>query len=951
MKDPGEQVRHIVEHAAHFLPAQGPIGVFIHHNTLHAFQDRHFEKAVTEAANLFDAEPYLSEDRFRQEFQRGRIQIEDIDFVVSRQPNEAIIPGKVDRQSLLRTLLTSDILRWDEQTIRWEMEDGSLSQIFSSAAGSKDLFRACHERLDVADISSIKPVLRPRDGFIEVLGKDLDDIVHPVLIRFCAAYLDQGLAYWPMPNRELGFLKSVQQLWSINGNIDPEKLEGLGQLLRHQMSSRVDAVGVILETLEYFEVPEDQWESVITAELIALPGWAGMFRRLENDPQLAAHFPVPCTLMDFLAVRLTLTRVAADAANVTGIKVAELWKISSGVSVDGGARRLTEAATLFDAVRQCGITVHELEKLSSNEFEKLRREILSANSNERRRLFHLAYEHWHERSILDPISVFSAVRKQPDDFKRPDAQVMFCLDEREESIRRHLEEVDPAVETFGAAGFFGVAVNYTGIDDGTGAPLCPVVVKPQHAVRELPVDDHQDLHLSRKNRRKVLGRVSRGMSVSSRTLVRGWLSTIWLGLWTLFPLAARVLAPRRYAQLRDLLNRAFLPEPRTELTLMRTDEEGLKTAEGLLLGFSINEKVDRVASVLLPAGMRSNFARLVVILGHGSTSLNNPYESAYDCGACGGRGGGPNARLFAAMANRPEVRQKLQERGVHIPDDTWFLGGFHDTCNDDIDLLDVDHVPASHQEAVARIRRSFDQARAWNAHERSRRFEAANPKDGPDMALHHVQERSEHLAEPRPELGHCTNSVTYIGRRSTVRGLFFDRRAFLTSYDPQFDPDDTNLTALMSAALPVCGGINLEYYFSSVDNVRFGSGTKLPHNVTSLIGVMNGNSSDLLTGLPSQMIEIHEPVRSLFVIETTPARLMNALSRLPHMDNFVTNHWIRVATLDPESGEIHVYRGNSFEPREKSTASIPTVARSSNWYQGRMDHLPVAVIEKGMVTA
>ena len=154
----------------------------------------------------------------------------------------------------------------------------------------------------------------------------------------------------------------------------------------------------------------------------------------------------------------------------------------------------------------------------------------------------------------------------------------------------------------------------------------------------------------------------RNSFVSSKTLMRGWLSTTALGLLSAVPLTGHLLAPRRYARLREWLNKAFLPQPRTELTLMRNTAQSQDAVSGLLMGFAAAEKAERVASVLGPAGLARGFARVVVILGHGSTSLNNPHESAHDCGACGGRRGGPNARLFAAMANRPEVRDRLREQ-------------------------------------------------------------------------------------------------------------------------------------------------------------------------------------------------------------------------------------------------------------------------------------------------
>ena len=223
-----------------------------------------------------------------------------------------------------------------------------------------------------------------------------------------------------------------------------------------------------------------------------------------------------------------------------------------------------------------------------------------------------------------------------------------------------------------------------------------------------------------------------------------------LGLLSAVPLIGHLLAPGRYARLREWMNQAFLPEPRTELTLMRHTAQSHSAVTGLLMGFTPPEKAERVASILRPAGLTRGFARLVVILGHGSSSLNNPHESAHDCGACGGRRGGPNARLLAAMANRPEVRERLRERGVEIPADTWFLGGYHDTCNDDVELYDLDALPAAHQPDLNRITEALDRAREENARERARRFESCPANASPETALRHAEERSEHLAEPRP---------------------------------------------------------------------------------------------------------------------------------------------------------------------------------------------------------
>jgi uncharacterized protein YbcC (UPF0753/DUF2309 family) len=142
-----------------------------------------------------------------------------------------------------------------------------------------------------------------------------------------------------------------------------------------------------------------------------------------------------------------------------------------------------------------------------------------------------------------------------------------------------------------------------------------------------------------------------------------------------------------------------------------------------------------------------------------------------------------------------------------------------------------------------------------------------------DEAQHHVERRALDLSQARPELGHATNAACVVGRRELSQGLFLDRRAFLVSYDPSIDPSGVVLERILAAVGPVGAGINLEYFFSTVDGERLGSGTKLPHNVTGLFGVMNGAASDLRTGLPKQMTEIHEPVRLQLIVEATPEML------------------------------------------------------------------------------
>lgn len=948
-----EHLQRAVERAGHLLPVQGPIGVFVHHNTLHAFQHLPFHEAVAEASKFYGCQPYLTEAAFREELGRGRILPQDVEAVLAREDDAEILPAAVlTRRRLRRLLLAPGLRNFDARSLPWLLEEGGWLDDWRDDLPPEarkalahdspaDLWKTCRDLTPAAAAREAADFARPRDLVLRDTGLDTDEIVHPLLVRLCGAFLDQGIAYWPMPGRERGLLAASRDLLLANPAVCPGELRGLRQRFLSQIAAESRAEEIVLGILEEFGVSPSKYGEVVASTLLALPGWAGMIRVLEHDPELAPHVRLPCSLMDFLALRLTL-----DAAALAGARKGRAESVESAApSGRRGDRRLERTALLFEAAQLAGLDSATLRGLAPDLFQRLVDELRTFDGLQRRRILHLAYERRHEREVLVPLATHRSLPPLEPAGDRLAAQVFFCIDDREESLRRHLEEVDPLIETYGAAGFYGVAIDYHGIDEARAVALCPVVVKPGHAVAEAPVPEHAELHRRRQSLRRFWAGLVRGGFVSSRTLVRGWISTATLGFLSIFPLAARVLSPLAYSRFVRWLNRLFLPEPRTELAFMRDDAQGREATEGLLRGFGTEEKVERVANVLSGAGLVRGMARLVIVLGHGSTSLNNPHESAYDCGACGGRSGGPNARLFAAMANLPAVREGLRKKGVHIPEDTWFVGGYHDTCRDEIDLYDLDRLPSDHAGDLDRLCAAFDEARARNALERTRRFEAAELSLSPAGGLRHVQERAEHLAEPRPEYGHSTNAVAVVGRRRITRGLFLDRRAFLVSYDATKDPSDEALGRLLGAVVPVCAGISLEYYFSTVDNERLGCGTKLPHNITGLVGVMDGCQSDLRTGLNWQMVEIHEPVRIQFVVETTPERLSAVVAGNPELTELVENRWVRLAAIGPDSGEIQVYRGNGvWEPLEEGGEALPTAPTSQSWYQGRRGHLPLARI-------
>jgi len=296
------------------------------------------------------------------------------------------------------------------------------------------------------------------------------------------------------------------------------------------------------------------------------------------------------------------------------------------------------------------------------------------------------------------------------------------------------------------------------------------------------------------------------------------------------------------------------------------------------------------------------------------------------------------------MANRPEVRARLRERGIALPDTTWFLGGLHDTTTDEVHLYDLDDVPARLRGELSALRGALDRARALSAHERCRRFDSAPGMLSPTQALRHVEARAADLGQPRPELGHAMNAVCIVGRRALTRGLFLDRRAFLISYDPRRDASGAIIERLLLAAAPVGAGISLEYYFSHVDNERHGCGTKLPHNLTGLLGVMDGAESDLRTGLPRQMVELHEPMRLLLVVEASVTVLSAILERQPALRELVAQAWVQLVSVDPTTGAQRRFTPRGFQPVDTPDTPLPRAASSPDWYAGQRGFLPPALI-------
>jgi uncharacterized protein len=929
------------------LPDQGPIGVFVHHNTLHAFQHLAFHDGVQQGARAVGARPYLSEDEFRAAYHAGRITGADVDAIVAESlgaRGAEPVAWSLTRHSLWRTLLVEPLLLGDAPGFAYTVREGTADVCADAAR-----WEACVARIARSGglgLVEPRPVPgRHRDVLVARDVRDPDLVVHAELIRLCSGFLDQGQARETMPGRERGFLHAVAALYDA-GAKPPRGAEGIVADFRRVAREGLDPEALVDVTLDALGVPPDEREEYLLAVLAALPGWAGMISRLEHHAEEGPP-DTPCRLADFLAVRLVHER-----------RVVEQRCVAAGLPVPWHALRrempaarardpLLDARVLWGIARAADAGATAVAALGDDALATLGAEVAAFPDLERRRVWMEAYERKYRRQVLDALAARRNARTRPPPARR-EAQFVFCIDEREESMRRAVEEQGAQYETFGVAGFFGVAIDYQGLYDHAPAAHCPVVVVPAHEVHEAPASDEHRWAEVRRRLRDAWHAVESGLARGSRTLTGGAAVSFALGPLAGAAVAGRVIAPRGSLALRDRITARFAPRPRTRLSALREEWERHPSVRGKPVGFSLDESVERVAGVLRSIGMVRDFAPLVILLGHGSTSLNNPHESAHDCGACGGRRGGANARLFAEIANRPEVRAGVEARGIAIPDDTVFIGGLHDTADDSVQLYDLGAIPPSHHGRFEAVCVVLERARRENARERTRRFDDAPLGLSPEAALAHVEARAAHLAQPRPEYGHCTNAIALVGRRALTRGLHLDRRPFLISYDPAIDRGAEILERILAAVGPVGAGISLEYYFSAVDNERFGCGTKLPHNVTGLIGVMNGHQGDLRTGLPLQMVELHEPMRLLLIVEASCEDLLAVAGRQPGVAELVVNEWVQLVSVHPATGAMHVFRTGRFVPYAPAPLMLPEVERSVDWHGGSRAFLPPALVRAGL---
>ncbi len=891
-----------------------------------------------------------------------------------------------------------------EQTEQWldKSQTASFSHEQTQASAKSALEDLFSELGDTLTLRSLVHLLS---------GKDVLDDIRPQLIRLCASALDEGVAAWQLPDcNKLGLYKAWRSIARYDAYPFLHELPDWAEIMTGLPD---DAVATIVLQLEHLALPHSKWRGYLRQLALELPGWAGMINWRQQHPGYFTEKKSVPDLADYLAIRLTMDRLWSNQtcrenwkceATLTALhgyfsknlsefvvrshlyqgklpeyltQQAELlvikarserqcrsqwrhladlihtWHFSPMADKSGTQSVNHQVWRLFRLCQHLELTGRQVRQIGKTGLLEFLAILDRFGLNERRKIWLAAYERHYREDLFRALRAnHNRGRWSKREF-RPNAQIIFCMDDREESFRRHLEELDPNIETLGAAGFFGVAMNYKGLDDVRGTPLCPIIVAPAHDVHEQIRKTQEPALCQRRKGQKIVKRLRNIFYHSLRTrLLAAQLVIMSFAPIIFLMLLIKSFAPQSQLRWLSWLISRLESIVKTQLEFTSTDESTLATPSQPKQGFTDHEQADRIAGFMRNTGLTYGFAPLVVLMGHGSMSQNNPHLAAYDCGACSGRHGGPNARLFAAMANRPEIRTKLAERGIPIPADTWFVGAEHNTCNEEITWFDTDDIPGSQQTAFNKLNDQLKHTQKLSAHERCRRLASAPRNPLLTEALTHIVERAADFSQARPELGHATNASAIVGRRSVSQGTFLDRRTFLISYDPTQDPDARIVEGILLNVGPVGAGINLEYYFSTANNDRLGCGTKVPHNVVGLFGVMEGAASDLRTGLPSQMVEIHEAMRLQLIVEAKTTALEQIYARQDSLRELIAGGWILLSAIDPDTGEIHVFERNTgFIPWQAEVKDLPVFACSTDCYDGKTAPVPPALIAQPVLTA
>jgi uncharacterized protein YbcC (UPF0753/DUF2309 family) len=915
-----KELHELVERSSEVIAHYWPMTGFVHHNPLHDLVTFPFQEAVRISRRFTGGRGYLPNEQYRQFVKSGRISSKHLDAALrafARDDKLEVAGRTVSRLEVLRAHMLEGITAPSDETVEALVDRAPNRTEIRAVAG-----RVNPKVEEPDDTRAIGRDMTLVSWCDRALHKQVEWTLNKEVIKWCEAFLDEGHAVWPMPGRERGFYAAWRFLaareWSPCGIAGSRrKIAALPEAPEEAVWNHLDALGI----------PSKLRGDYLSLELASLYGWASYIRwRAEQRFELGSyewqtHYPID--LVQYLAVRLFYGRelVEQTCRAELGIE-GKLDAIVSHVrdsrkgagSVGLETARLASAWRLSVLAAALGLSPTALEQAAPAKLDLLLDWLNYFPESEHGPVWLEALEAGYQEGLIQKLrSVVSRPEAGAGESTRPDAQAVFCIDVRSEPFRRNLEAVGN-YETLGYGGFLDIPLRARALGHHHFTNQNPAIVEPRHKVDEVVQESLKDKERRYKSGKGFLYGIKQMVKDMKGHVLTPYVKVEALGWLFGAPLIGRTVFPLTYRKLRKRIHDTIAPPVETELTVDRNDEG---------LGLTAEEQATQVESVLRAMGLTRNFARLVVIVGHVSSSDNNPYESALDCGACWGNSSEPNVRLFAAMANKPHVREYLAQSGIMVPGDTHFNGAVHNTTTDAVELCDLEDLPETHRKDVEVLKEGLRQAAVRNSHERCLRLPGVPHDRSPAVVAREVGRRAGDWSETRPEWGLSQNAAYIIGSRTLTRDFNLEGRTFLNSHDYRVDPAGALLERIMNGPLAVAQWINGEHYFSATDPEIYGSGSKIYHNVVGRIAVMSGPQSDLRTGLAWQSVmngdlAYHEPMRLFVAIEAPRARILEIVERSQLLTQLCDNEWMHLVAIDPESDEI-LYR---YRPKQ-GWASIP----------------------------
>ncbi|MEI8299258.1 MAG: DUF2309 domain-containing protein [Pseudomonadota bacterium] len=709
------------------------------------------------------------------------------------------------------------------------LADGSASVTLDSAVASLQIHRPpCTGLPLISDILDERatPGAAPR----------WRDTITQQVSQYCASHFDEHQADW-----RRGQAGGLFRGWRGNLESDHalEPLMHTPEIRARVRDLPVTADGAITWSLERLGVPPEEASELLQVCLLRINGWASWCSYLDWEAGLRAA--IDPNLRELLAIRVAWEALLLDdRCDVESLAARwrERWK------------------------QALGIPPSPLDQLEL--------------------IWQRAHEISYQDRLVGLLTVDVASRSSPRDDSWRAAQLVFCIDVRSERFRRALESVDPALETRGFAGFFGLPIRYTPIGTQMSRPQLPGLLAPTLDATESTGDAGVDEAIAR---RRVSRLESKGCWQPFQRQPSGAFSLVeTLGI----------------GYVSAILRRHFGADasPLDSIGMTTRDARGLRPRLCLADADSVSRKADLVTSILRTMSLTSGFARLLVLVGHGSQSANNPQAAALDCGACGGQTGEVNSRVLAGLLNDQSLREALRTRGLDIPEDTVVVAAMHNTTTDEVTLFDVAELPKSHAADLERLQRSLVEAGHRTRLERAPSLGMTPLPQRADALLKQVRRRARDWAETRPEWGLADNAAFIVAPRSRTRGLDLAGRSFLHDYIWADDHDGAVLELIMTAPMLVTHWINLQYLASTVDPKRFGSGNKVLHNVAcGRIGVFEGNTGDLRIGLSRQSVHdgerwMHAPLRLSVFVDAPREMIDIIIARHLTVRQLVEHQWL-----------------------------------------------------------